>query len=86
MPNIKSNKQSMKTDEERRLANNKVKTRVRNAVRKTNEAVQAGNADEAKANLVAAASIIDKAASKGVLHKNTAARKKSNLAAKVNSL
>ncbi|MDU4009883.1 30S ribosomal protein S20 [Veillonella sp.] len=42
--------------------------------------------EEAKQALVQATSVIDKAASKGVLHKNTAARKKSNLAAKVNAL
>ena len=60
-----------------------VKSQIRTASRKTVEAVQAGAVEEAKQALVHATSVIDKAASKGVLHKNTAARKKSNLAAKV---
>ncbi len=63
-----------------------VKSQIRTASRKTVEAVQAGAVEEAKQALVHATSVIDKAASKGVLHKNTAARKKSNLAAKVNAL
>ena len=84
MPNIKSSIRSVKTDAERRAKNAAVKSQIRTASRKTVEAVQAGA--EAKQALVHATSVIDKAASKGVLHKNTAARKKSNLAAKVNAL
>ena len=53
---------------------------------KTVEAVAAGQAEEAKAAFIKATSVIDKAANKGILHKNTAARKKANLAAKVNAL
>ncbi|MDU4780449.1 MAG: 30S ribosomal protein S20 [Veillonella sp.] len=82
MPNIKSSIRSVKTDAE----NAAVKSQIRTAARKTVEAVQAGAVEEAKQALVQATSVIDKAASKGVLHKNTAARKKSNLAAKVNAL
>ena len=77
---------SVKTDAERRAKNAAVKSQIRTAARKTVEAVQAGAVEEAKQALVHATSVIDKAASKGVLHKNTAARKKSNLAAKVNAL
>ena len=80
MPNIKSSIRSVKTDAERRAKNAAVKSQIRTAARKTVEAVQAGAVEEAKQALV------HKAASKGVLHKNTAARKKSNLAAKVNAL
>ena len=83
MPNIKSSIRSVKTDAERRAKNAAVKSQIRTAARKTVEAVQAGAVEEAKQALVHATSVIDKAASKGVLHKNTAARKKSNLAAKV---
>ena len=83
MPNIKSSIRSVKTDAERRAKNAAVKSQIRTAARKT---VQAGAVEEAKQALVHATSVIDKAASKGVLHKNTAARKKSNLAAKVNAL
>ncbi len=86
MPNIKSSIRSVKTDAERRAKNAQVKSQVRTATRKTVEAVAAGQAEEAKAAFIKAASVIDKAANKGVLHKNTAARKKANLAAKVNAL
>lgn len=86
MPNIKSSIKSVKTDAERRAKNSAVKTKIRTATRKTVEAVNAGAVEEAKTALVHATSVIDKAASKGVLHKNTAARKKSKLAAKVNTL
>ena len=86
MPNIKSSIRSGKTDAERRAKNAQVKSQVRTATRKTVEAVAAGQAEEAKAAFIKATSVIDKAANKGVLHKNTAARKKANLAAKVNAL
>ena len=71
LPNIKSSIRSVKTDAERRAKNAAVKSQIRTAARKTVEAVQAGAVEEAKQALV---------------HKNTAARKKSNLAAKVNAL
>lgn len=86
MPNIKSSIRSVKTDAERRAKNAQVKSQVRTTTRKTVEAVAAGQAEEAKAAFIKATSVIDKAANKGVLHKNTAARKKANLAAKVNAL
>lgn len=86
MPNIKSSIRSVKTDAERRAKNSAVKSQIRTATRKTVEAVEAGAVEDAKKTLVQATSVIDKAASKGVLHKNTAARKKSNLTAKVNAL
>ena len=86
MPNIKSSIRSVKTDAERRAKNAQVKSQVRTATRKTVEAVAAGQAEEAKTAFIKATSVIDKAANKGVLHKNTAARKKANLAAKVNAL
>lgn len=86
MPNIKSSIKSVKTDAERRAHNAIVKTQIRTATRKAVDAVEAGKVEDAKEALVHATSVIDKAASKGILHKNTAARKKSKLAAKVNSL
>lgn len=86
MPNIKSSIRSVKTDAERRAKNSAVKSQIRTATRKMVEAVEAGAVEDAKKALVQATSVIDKAASKGVLHKNTAARKKSNLTAKVNAL
>ena len=85
MPQIKSSIRSVKTDAERRAKNFAVKSTVKTAVRKTVETAAAGKADDATTLLAKAASTIDKAASKGVLHKNAAARKKSRLAKKVNT-
>ena len=75
MPNIKSSIRSVKTDAERRAKNAAVKSQIRTVTRKTVEAVQAGAVEDAKKALVQATSVIDKAASRGVLHKVTAARK-----------
>ena len=86
MPQIKSSIRSVKTDAERRAKNFAVKSTVKTAVRKTVETAAAGKADDATTLLAKAASTIDKAASKGVLHKNAAARKKSRLAKKVNAV
>ena len=86
MPNIKSSERSVKTDAKRRASNAAAKSRVRTAARRVIEAVEAGNADEAKTLLVSAYKTIDQAAANHVYHKNNAARKKSRLARKVNSL
>ena len=84
MPNIKSSERSVKTDAERRAHNFSVRSAIKTVTRKVVEAVDAGKADEAKNLLTSAASVIDKAAAKGVIHKNAAARKKSRLARKAN--
>ncbi|SFL32071.1 30S ribosomal protein S20 [Pelosinus propionicus] len=86
MPNIKSSERSVKTDAERRARNFAVRSTIRTVSRKVVESVNAGNTDEAKALLINASKTIDKAASKGVVHKNAAARKKSRLARKLNAL
>ena len=85
MPNIKSSERSVKTDAERRARNYSVRSAIKTSTRKVEEAVTAGKADEAKNLLTNAASVIDKAAAKGVIHKNAAARKKSRLAIKANA-
>ena len=85
MPQIKSSIRSVKTDAERRAKNFAVKSSVKTAVRKTVETAAAGKVEDATNLLAKAASTIDKAASKGVLHKNAADRKKSRLAKKVNA-
>jgi len=86
LPNIKSSERSVITDAQRRAKNFPVKTAVKSASRKLVESVTAGKADEAKTLLTKASSTIDKAAAKGVIHKNAAARKKSRLARKINAL
>ena len=85
MPQIKSNIKTMEKDAARHAANSRVKSSVHTAIRRTTEAIATGDADAVKKAYDKASSVIDSAARKGVLHKNTAARKKSRLAAKVNS-
>jgi small subunit ribosomal protein S20 len=85
LPQIKSSIRSVKTDAERRSSNFAIKSSVKTAVRKTAETITAGKTEEATTLLAKAASKIDKAASKGILHKNAAARKKSRLAKKLNA-
>ena len=58
---------------------------LKTSIRKFEDSLKAGNIDAAKSLYKNAASLIDKAVSKGTLHKNTAARKKSRLAKKLNS-
>ncbi|MHC1746463.1 MAG: 30S ribosomal protein S20 [Negativicutes bacterium] len=86
MPNIKSSERSVITDAKRRAKNFPVRSAVKSVSRKLVESVTAGKADEAKTLLTKASSTIDKAAAKGVIHKNAAARKKSRLARKINAL
>ena len=86
MPNIKSSIRSVKTDAERRAANGPVKATLRTASRKVLAVAAEGNKEEAQASLVSATGLLDKAARKGIVHKNAAARKKSRLAKKVNAL
>ena len=85
MPNIKSAKKRVKIIEKKTLENNMIKSAYRTAIRKFEEAIEAGKIDEAKTLFSQATKKIDQACSKGVIVKNTAARKKSNLAKKLNS-
>jgi small subunit ribosomal protein S20 len=85
MANTRSALKRIKQSEVRRLRNKQVKTKVKNTVRNFLGSLNVDNNDEEAAqNLITASRIIDKAASKGVLHKRTAARKKSRLAKKLN--
>jgi len=68
------------------LKNRMIKSRTKTAMRKVIEATEAKDAQAAKAALVTAVKTIDKAASKGVYHKNNAARKKSKLTKMVNAV
>lgn len=85
MANIKSAKKRVLIAERNRERNVAIKSSIKTAVKKVLEAVQEGKADEAKDALSQAYKLYDKAVSKGVLHKNTAARKKSRLTKKVNA-
>ncbi|MGM9925489.1 MAG: 30S ribosomal protein S20 [Bacillus sp. (in: firmicutes)] len=85
MPNIKSAIKRVKTAEQRRANNITAKSSMRTAV-KNAEAAIANNDENSKDALLAAVRKLDKAASKGLIHKNAAARKKSRLAKRLNSL
>ncbi|MBL1098196.1 30S ribosomal protein S20 [Streptomyces coffeae] len=86
MANIKSQIKRNKTNEKARQRNKAVKSELKTAIRRTREAVAAGDAEKATAAARAAARKLDKAVSKGVLHKNNAANKKSALAQQVATL
>ncbi len=85
MPNIKSAKKRVKVIEKKTLRNNMIKSGNKSAVKKFEAAIEAGNMEEAKTLLAEATKKIDQACSKGVIIKNTAARKKSSLSKKLNS-
>jgi small subunit ribosomal protein S20 len=78
--NIKSQIKRNKQNEKARLRNKAVKTELKSAIRKFREAAAGGNAEEATAALRNASRKLDKAVSKGVIHKNQAANRKSAIA------
>lgn len=86
MPNIKSAIKRVKTSEARNAQNTTVKSAMRTAVKKVEAAISNNDGAAAKEVLATAASKLDKAAAKGLIHKNAAARKKSRLMKKANSL
>ena len=86
MANIKSQQKRILTNERARLRNQSVKSSLRTAVRGLREAIDAGNKDKAAELLLVTSRKLDKAASKGVIHKNQAANKKSALALAINKL
>ena len=82
MPQIKANIKTVKTDAVKRAANAAVKSKIHTAIKKA-VAAAATATENQEAAFRNAVSAIDSAAAKGVLHKNTAARKKSRLSARV---
>lgn len=86
MPNIKSAIKRVATSEERNAANSATKSTMRTAVKKVEAAIESNDGAAAKESFVLAAKKLDKAATKGLIHKNAAARKKSRLAKKINAL
>ncbi|EJF37921.1 30S ribosomal protein S20 [Schaalia georgiae] len=86
MANIKSQIKRIRTNEKRRLRNQAVKSELKTLVRRTREAVEAGDQEKAIAALRVASRKLDVAVSKGVIHKNQAANRKSKLARRVASL
>ncbi|MBQ7751408.1 MAG: 30S ribosomal protein S20 [Clostridia bacterium] len=83
MPNIKSAKKRVLVIEKKTLINQMHKTALKTAIKRFETAVAENKADEAKALFDEAVSKLDKGVKQGILHKNTAARKKSQLALKL---
>ncbi|MDI1465608.1 30S ribosomal protein S20 [Catellatospora sp. KI3] len=86
MANIKSQIKRNRQNEKARLRNKSVKSSLKTAVRKFHEASASGDLDNAAAMLRDATRKLDKAVSKGVIHKNQAANRKSAIAKKLASL
>ena len=86
MANIKSAKKRIKVIEKKTLINKMVKSRTKTAIKKVFAAVEAGDKEQAAIAFKGAVAHIDKAAAKGIYHRNNASRKKSRLALLVNKV
>ena len=86
MPNIKSAKKRVLVIEKKTAVNKAVKSALKTQIKKFLAAVTAGNKEEATKLYPETVSAIDSAASKGILHKNNAARKKSSMTVKLNHM
>ena len=86
MATHKSALKRAKQSKERRLRNSGYRSNAKKAVKETRIAVANNSVDEARESLIRAVSILQKTASKGVIHKNKASRKISRLARQVNQL
>jgi small subunit ribosomal protein S20 len=84
MANIKSQKKRIITNERRRMRNKGVRTELRTYVKRFRQSVAGGDLDEARGALKVASRALDQAASKGVIHRNNAANRKSELARRLN--
>ena len=86
MANIKSQEKRILTNERRRVRNKSVKSSLHTAIRGFREAAAGGDKDKAAELLASTSRKLDKAASKGVIHKNQAANRKSALAQAFNKI
>jgi small subunit ribosomal protein S20 len=86
MANTRSAQKRMRQSEKRRVRNATTRSGVRSVVRTVRSALESGAAAEARAQLTRAIRLLDKAVTKGVLHRNAAARRKSRLTRQLNAL
>lgn len=86
MANIKSAQKRIRVIEAKTLRNKMIKSALKTKIKKFEVAVEVKNVEEAKAAYIDASKALDMAASKGVIHKNKAANKKSRLAVRLNAL
>jgi len=84
--NIKSQKKRIKTAEKARMRNKAVRSELKTYVKKVRKAVEAGDAEAAQVAANAACRKLDKAVTKGVIHKNQAAKRKSGVQKLVNTI
>ena len=86
MANVKNAEKKIKQINKTTLAHQQLKSTVKNAIRRTDKAVLAGNKEEADKQLRLAIKSLDNAKSKGLIHRNKADREKSRLTIKVNKM
>jgi small subunit ribosomal protein S20 len=86
LANIKSQIKRNKQNQKRRMRNRVYRGTARTYVRKAEAAIRVGDAQASQEEVLKAIKALDKAASKGVIHKNNAARRKSRLVKKLNSM
>ncbi|WP_026674624.1 30S ribosomal protein S20 [Alkalihalobacterium bogoriense] len=86
MPNIKSAIKRVKTSDKKRAQNAAVKSALRTAIKSFETKVASNDVESAKEALLVAIKKLDKAANKGLIHKNAASRQKSRLQKQLNSL
>ncbi|MGH3799543.1 MAG: 30S ribosomal protein S20 [Pseudonocardiaceae bacterium] len=86
MANIKSQLKRIRTNEKARVRNKSIKSSLKTAVRRFREAAAAGETDRALVELRTASRALDKAVSKGVIHRNQAANRKSAMATRADQL
>lgn len=86
MPNIKSAIKRVNVNKKKNEMNKSAKSEVKTALKKLNALIEANDVAAAEASYREVCSILDKAASNGIMHKNTAANKKSGFAVRINAL
>ncbi|MGH4009726.1 MAG: 30S ribosomal protein S20 [Pseudonocardiaceae bacterium] len=86
MANIKSQLKRIRTNEKARVRNKSIKSALKTAVRRFRETAATGEKDRAMAELQTASRALDKAVSKGVIHRNQAANRKSAMAKRATQL
>ncbi len=86
MANLKSSKKRIRSNERKRIRNVTVKSSIKTAIKKVEQAIEQGDLKLAEERLSEATSALDSAAAKGIIHKNNSSRHKSRLAKKINKI
>ncbi len=86
MPNIKSAKKRVQIGAVRNMRNKSDRSELKTVIKKFDAAVSAGDREQAQSAYKVAVKCVDKAAAKGIIHKNNAAHKKSSIDAKMNAM